>query len=237
MPEPDYKRLGTKCCHTCKKNLPIGAFTVDRSRTDGLDSNCRSCNKIRYQTMKLRKEQVRVNGLTGVIRKVYDAVPMQTPWNAHEIGQELFRTGKSGVDAHTLKGCLNSLSKYGMVREPTRGYFMRLPVAKPVEEESFILDSLLDELYPDQESTETPEKEVAAPTQQESTTMQTTKQETPIEKIGRLASTVQAMQSTLKQLASDIDTVAIEVEEMFTSRDAETAKLRQLQALLKSLGD
>lgn len=236
MPEPDYKRLGTKCCNACKKTLPVGAFTVDRSRADGLDSNCRACNKIRYQTMKLRKEQVRVNGLTGVIRKVYDAVPMQTPWNAHEIGQELFRTGKSGVDAHTLKGCLNSLSKYGMVREPTRGYFMRLPPSKPVEEPTD-LDSLLDDLFPDQEPAATQEKEVAAPTQQEPTTMQTTKQETPIEKIGRLASTVQAMQSTLKQLASDIDTVAIEVEEMFSSRDAETAKLRQLQALLKSLGD
>lgn len=68
----------------------------------------------------------------------------------------------------------------------------------------------------------------------ESETM--SKTESPIEKIGKLALQANALLAMAKKLTADIETVAIEVEEMFSTRDAETAKLRQLQALLKSLG-
>ena len=45
----------------------------------------------------------------------------------------------------------------------------------------------------------------------------------------------QAIVAAVQQLASSIETVAIEVQESFSAKDAESQKLKQLQQLLKGL--
>ena len=151
------------------------------------------------------------NGLSAIAKKVYEAVPMQSPWDASQIHNELHRTGSTSCDFRIMRGCLDTLVKGGLVKEPTSGTFVRIAVDKSNEPQ-----------------TKKPEQRIEP-------TMSTTS-ETPIEKIGKLASQANALLAMAKKLTADIETVAIEVEEMFSSRDAETAKLKQLQALLKSLG-
>lgn len=152
------------------------------------------------------------NGLSAIAKKVYEAVPMQSPWDASQIHSELHRTGSTSCDFRIMRGCLDTLVKGGLIKEPTSGTFVRIAVDKANE--------------PQPKRTE----------KQIELTPMTNTSETPIEKIGKLASQANALLAMAKKLTADIETVAIEVEEMFSSRDAETAKLKQLQALLKSLG-
>lgn len=68
--------------------------------------------------------------------------------------------------------------------------------------------------------------------------MQTTPPElaqSPIDKISALSNQCRALMGMLTQLVSDVETTAIEVQEMFSERDSEVQKLKQLQQLLKSL--
>lgn len=41
---------GKKRCGGCQEVLSVDAFSVDRSRTDGLNSRCRKCNKLKWQS-------------------------------------------------------------------------------------------------------------------------------------------------------------------------------------------
>ncbi|MFE9099903.1 helix-turn-helix domain-containing protein [Actinomadura geliboluensis] len=48
---------GEKWCPDCQNTLPIGEFTRDQQRQDGLAWRCRSCAADRYQRRKARNQQ------------------------------------------------------------------------------------------------------------------------------------------------------------------------------------
>jgi outer membrane murein-binding lipoprotein Lpp len=57
-----------------------------------------------------------------------------------------------------------------------------------------------------------------------------------LDKLGALSSRVIQLAAQLKEIASDIDAAAIEIVEQKATDDANVAKLKQLQALLKEIG-
>lgn len=167
------------------------------------------------------------NGLTSIAKKVYEAVPISEPWDTKKIVSEIHRCG-TNPDPSIIAGCLNSLIAAGLVHEPSAKMFVRVPVkAKPTREAPA-----------DQENPR------PAPVTNEIPATVTTKQpqakqsEQPtdiLEKMSALAGRVNHVRAYLDQLASDIETTALEIEEQMAQREKDMAKLRQLQALLKDL--
>ena len=168
--------------------------------------------------MKYHKFIGTYRGLTGVAQRVYDCVPIAEAWSPLQIKAELARQGRGG-EVRIIMGCLNTLIDSGLVQEVSKGCFQRIPVyPKPTNTE---------------ETEETEKEEVMTATPQPK--LQAKKDETaPIDKIAKLASRCIELSVMLQKLASDVETVAIEVQNDFAQQGEDAQKLKQLQALLKS---
>jgi hypothetical protein len=167
------------------------------------------------------------SGLTSIARKVYECVPISAPWTASQIYSEIKRQGSS-LDIKSIAGCLCSLVNQGLVLERKKGEFIRASVKKKIE------------------STTIPTISVKAPTTIESKSTNSMEinmdvkvsanKKDPINKLGDISTRALQISADLKSLANDIENTALEIAEHMSSRDAENAKLKQLQQLLKSLG-
>lgn len=178
--------------------------------------------------MRHHKFQAIYSGLTAVSKKIYDATPINEAWNANQINSELARTS-TPVEFRTILGCLNGLVGAGLVKESPNGCFQRVRIiSKP--ERSTEKDSA-ENANPDNSQSQTSRVIGMQPTNSKEKIIID-----PIEKIGQLAMQCREIMDAVQRLASNIETVAIEVQENFSSRDAEVQKLKQLQQLLKSLG-
>lgn len=156
--------------------------------------------------MSAAKFQGEYNGLTAVAKKVYDAVPAMEEWGSARIQVELKRVGVA-MDARQVNGCLDSLVRSGLVREPKPGMFIR----------QYVKDAPMRPVL------------VKSGPVEKTTAEEPMPEEAPIDKLSGLS-------SKLREIADAIDTAAIEIADRISSESEETAKLRQLQRLLKEIG-
>lgn len=63
-----------------------------------------------------------------------------------------------------------------------------------------------------------------------------TKAVTPIDRLEKLSQRCALLAKTVKDLASDIGDAAVEIQQQMDAKDENLSKLRQLQALMRSLG-
>ena len=156
-------------------------------------------------------------GLNGIAKKVLAAVPIQETWTKDQIAVELRRQGY-GADRKVLDGCLDTLRGRGLVTEPVRGSFTRVTAKQKTNQpEIKIVHS------------------ISTKPKESMSTIQTNPQhhETQmIEHLPRLA----AIAKGLRQTADELESIALEVEERIQTAEKDTANLRQLQTLLKSIG-
>lgn len=148
------------------------------------------------------------DSLTGIARKVYEATPLNEQWSAQQICTELFRTGHR-TDLHTVSGCLNSLIASGLIREATRNGFTRVAPK--------------------------PQPQLAAVQEQPQPASEPSKPADPLSRLASLAEKARALSGDLKTLATEIESAALDVESRIELEHADTAKLRQLQQILKGL--
>lgn len=166
--------------------------------------------------------------MTGIMRKVLDAVPIAEPWTIPQICSEIQRAGGTS-DRRAISGCLNTLVEYGLIREPVAGSFERKPhkpATPPATTESAAAKGA-DVMTMPQKSGEA----TSVP---------------PLSPLDRLAAaghdlrelsrSISRQSKNVEQLAEEIDAVAIEVTEKISRIESDTAKMRQLQELLKSIG-
>lgn len=73
-----------------------------------------------------------VNNLTTMERRVYDAVPLQTAWQISDVCSETMKSGPR-VQLHIVGGILDTLRRQKLVKEPTPGLFIRVPIDPPRE--------------------------------------------------------------------------------------------------------
>jgi len=62
-----------KTCSKCKRDLPVGEFFKDKTKSDGLRSCCKHCDNVRLQAIKKRRNQyyfIRNHG-TGLTYKKF----------------------------------------------------------------------------------------------------------------------------------------------------------------------
>lgn len=162
--------------------------------------------------MKALKLELAEQGLNGQARKVLEAVPMQEPWAKQQILAELRRVGSNaGMDV--VEACLNTLRGRGLIKEPERGKFVRVVAT---------------ERQPQPQPEETIEVErMSAPQQEE--------KPDPLAQLADIAKRLRHFSSDLSMMAAAVEDAAIAAEERIQQIKGDTAKLRQLQELLKSL--
>jgi len=146
------------------------------------------------------------DGLSGVARKVLDAVPISEAWTVHAIAGEMRRATGSSYEHRLVVGCLESLKSSGLVREYSRGKFMRVCA----KEGSNVLDM--------------PKIIKAA----ENAMHKASKPKSISEMLGTLS-------ASLLESASMVDDIIKEFQSERAKHESEIAKLRQLQDLLKGI--
>ena len=165
--------------------------------------------------MNSAKYESKRKGLNSALTKVFDATPIAEAWSGTAIALEMRRCGTGGVDSRATLGCLNSLVEYGLVEEIGRGQFRRVEIRERLTVSDLqipLAETVIQE----------PEMQIKPLSTQ-------TVCSSPIDKLSKLA-------SRLRDLANDMETAALELAEQAERNESETAKMRQLQTLLKSLG-
>lgn len=145
------------------------------------------------------------NGLSGIARKVLEAVPIADQWPAHTIANEIKRATGSAPEIKIVNGCLESLRSSGLVREPTRGKWIRVSTKE----------------HADADDDPAPAKVVELRKQQP--------EQTAREMLSQVA-------IAMMDLAAKVEDVANEIDKAEKRNEEKTAKLRQLQELLRGLG-
>lgn len=149
-----------------------------------------------------------LNGLSSAAKKVYSACPKDSDFTGTEVLVHLKNNGDGSKDLAHVTGCLNTLSESGLLSEVGKGVFRYIKIReKPKPKE------------------QTPDE---PPTTQSETAQADHPKRSALEILADLA-------ERAKSLSQDIETAAIEVEEMVNEAEAGARKLRQLQQLLKSL--
>lgn len=180
--------------------------------------------------------------LHAAVRKIYDAVPMAEAWDHSQIIAELRRTGHSTRDMNVVLGCLDTLRRQGLVAEPNKGFFCRVPIKDP--KPSVVCEPTPHPAIPDaiiEIVEDKPTKEIEVATMQIKPVKAAPKM-SPIDRLGALAATATVMATKarelsdqMKALASDLEVVAIEIEDDVTETAKMADQLKQLKQLLKGL--
>lgn len=169
------------------------------------------------------------NGMTSICKKVYTATPINEPWTPAQILHEMFRIGCS-TDLRMVSGCLNSLLAQKVVMENPRGHYVRVPIKSPREP----IRNPTNASPPTPPATKDPIVPVTLPSASVVSTQ--TAPQSAIDQLARLSARAVDIATLLKQLAADIDSAAIEIEDQIAAKGEDAKKLTQLRELLKGIG-
>lgn len=147
------------------------------------------------------------DGLSGVARKVLAALAFADYRTQHEITAELTRQ-RQRADQSIISGCLQSLTRSGLVRE-WEGRYKRIHFEDKKPMNSVVAMPSTARHKP------APEPEVRAPD---------------------LPDRMAAVANTLRSVAAEIDVIAVAMLDREKLQADEIAKLAQLKALLSSIG-
>lgn len=156
--------------------------------------------------MKESRARVLLSQHSSVAQKVYAAIPIQDEWSVKAVCSELVRNGFSH-DIRTVNGCINSLIASGLVVEKVAGKYQRAPIKQEVEPLS------------------TTKNEATA-----------AKAAPAIDRLCDLSGKFMHLVSSMKAVADELETVALEVAEQIKRGSEDAEKFKQLQQLLKSIG-
>jgi hypothetical protein len=158
------------------------------------------------------KYQSALSAQSAIAKKVLEMVPIQDTWSRNEIASHLRRVTKSSPDVAVLDGCLARLKDAGLIREHgQRGLYQRVEIRE-------------------REIVQVP---TVKPVESSAPAMESAK--SPIDILSGLSERARSLATSIVILASDIETAALTIEQGSAESNANLEKLRQLQALLKSL--
>ncbi|KSW22806.1 MULTISPECIES: hypothetical protein [unclassified Pseudomonas] len=167
------------------------------------------------------RQQALLKAQTGVARKVYDVVPIQSPWSPLQIKGALTASGHSSAELSVIRACLNDLKDAGLVREVDRQMFLRTEVRTPPQQKDQPMPRIVTSIKPAAKAGNT--------------------SASPIELLGDLASQLKTLgeefSAKVQALAARVEEAALTIEQGLEANAANLEKVRQLQTLLKSLAE
>ncbi|WP_039012562.1 hypothetical protein [Pseudomonas brassicacearum] len=164
--------------------------------------------------MSPSKQEILMQGQTGVAKKVYECVPINEPWTSFQVMTAMRNLTGSTPDNRIVSGCLVSLVDSGLVKKSGRDQFQRIPVDIKQKTQVPVMTKAQ------------PKLEVVADQKAQSG---------PLEMLSELAGEIASMASSLKRLADRVEDVALAVEHEREGNAEAVGKLKQLQELLKGI--
>lgn len=156
-------------------------------------------------------------GQSSTARKVFEYVPIQQAWSAHDIHCAALAVNATSVSVHAVRRALGELKDAGIIREPVGSKFQRDAVTIKLRIETPMPKQAVELV------TATKKQEINA-----------------LDALAGLSSEVVALandfSARMKAMASRIEEVALSVEAEREGSSQATAKLKQLQSLLKEIG-
>lgn len=159
------------------------------------------------------KQEILMQGQTGIAKKVYECVPVQESWTSFQVMAALRNMTGSTPDSRIVSGCLTTLVDSGLIKKTGRDQFQRIAV---------------------EAKQKTQEPKMAEPAQQMEITPEP-KRVSPLEMLGELATEIVGMAGHLKRLAARVEDVALAVEQERESSAKSMEQYRQLRALIKTM--
>jgi len=87
--------------------------------------------------MNAAKQQNMLAGQSSLARKVFQVVPIQERWSAHDIFNSLMVAETTGAQFPAVRRGLGELKDAGLIREPVNGHFQRTAITiTPQREQS-----------------------------------------------------------------------------------------------------
>lgn len=158
-----------------------------------------------------------ISGMNSTAVKVYEAVPISGQWSLNQITAEMRRAGIN-VDSRAVFGCLGALARAGLVTEGEAGKFQReavkVPLIKPIKSKD--------------ESMNAKPSAKAVPAKDGANV-------DIMDILGALAARAVHISSQVKDLSNDLSNAAVEIQARVEANEADSAKLKQLQTLLKGI--
>jgi hypothetical protein len=160
------------------------------------------------------KQEILMQGQTGVAKKVYECVPINEPWTSFQVMTAMRNLTGSTPDNRIVSGCLVSLVDSGLVKKSGRDQFQRIPVDLKQKTQVPVMTKAQ------------PKLEVVADQKAPGG---------PLEMLSELAGEIAGMANSLKRLADRVEDVALAVEHEREGNAEAVGKLKQLQELLKGI--
>ncbi|MDT4808387.1 hypothetical protein FQZ97_412500 [compost metagenome] len=160
------------------------------------------------------KQEILMQGQTGIARKVYDCVPIAEPWSSFQVMTAMRNLTGSTPDSRIVSGCLVSLADSGLIKKTGRDQFQRIPVDP---------------------KTKAKEPQMAEPAKNIKPVVEAKRAVSPLEMLGELATEIVGMAEHMKNLAARVEDVALAVEQERESSAKSMEQYRQLRALIKTM--
>jgi len=159
-------------------------------------------------------------------RKVFACVPVREPWNHTRINSELRRQGIQ-IDRDVMRGILSTLKTIGIIREPIHDHFQRIEIA--------ILDTQYLKDEPTMATMPTAKPEKTTTTHRATSVAPTPANDGPGRKLTTL-DRLARISLKFRELADELDDIAIQADEDMKAQGQDSETLRQLQKLLGNIG-
>ena len=174
-----------------------------------------------------------LQGQTSIARKLFEFVPIAEEWTEFQIASEMRRVTGSAPDLKVARGCLRDLADSGLIRRRNDQFRRAAAPDKTPQKEAEMPAAKSAERLIVLKASEIPLKSAAKP--------ERPAEASPIEILGDIAGSIVALSKgvaeQLQQLASRVEEAAIQIEQGQEANAANLQKLKQLQQLLRSLGD
>ena len=164
------------------------------------------------------------NGLSAVLKHLYECVPISEKWTAEQVSSEFAR--KVGSKPVTeIKKLLNSLDSNGLIVNDA-GLYRRVIVSgnpSTISAVRPVLQGIGDDIIKAKPTTtqfQQPETKASS-----------------MDILARIAANARTLAGDIKALANDIDEAALEIEQEFQNSEAKSEQLKQLKSLLKNITD
>jgi len=164
--------------------------------------------------MNAAKQQNMLAGQSSLARKVFQVVPIQERWSAHDIFNSLMVAETIGAQFPAVRRGLGELKDAGLIREPVNGHFQRTAITiTPTREQSM--------------------SKVTQPTVAITKKPEGSALDTLAMLSGEVISFAEEVGQRMKKLAARIEEVALSVEAERETNAEALDKFKLLQSLLK----
>jgi hypothetical protein len=164
--------------------------------------------------MNAAKQQNMLTGQSSLARKVFQVVPIQERWSAHDIFSSLMVAETTGAQFPAVRRGLGELKDAGLIREPVNGHFQRTAIT----------------ITPQREQSMSKETKLAVATTKKS---EGSALDTLAVLSGEVISFAEEVGQRMKKLAARIEEVALSVEAEREVNAEALDKFKLLQSLLK----